>query len=238
MIVFAFDTAMGACSVACIEDGVERGLHFEPMPRGHAEVLMDRIARVERQSGVSVTEADRLAVTIGPGTFTGVRVGLAAAKAMALATGKPLIGVSTLQALAAQAPEGYEAIAVAVDARRGQIYSQIFDGKLVSLRDAGAISAETAASDLAEVLARGRRTLLMGSAAVMVREALDTLPDHLTIDDTATQPSAREVALIASRVPANEIPHRVAPLYLRPPDAKPQAPSRFAKELGKHGGAD
>ncbi len=238
MIVFAFDTAMGACSVACIEDGVERGLFFEPMPRGHAEVLMDRIAQVEQQSGVSITEADRLAVTIGPGTFTGVRVGLATAKAIALATGKPLIGISTLQTLAAQAPDGYEAIAVAVDARRGQIYFQIFDGSLASLSDAGAIPADTAAGDLAAVLADGRRTLLMGSAAAIVRGTLDTLPDHLTIDDTDIQPSAREVALVASRIPTKEIPQGVAPLYLRPPDAKPQAPSRFAKVIGKHGRAD
>ncbi len=237
MKVFAFDTALGACSVACLVDGRPAAMRFELMVRGHAEVLMDRLAAVEEEAGLRIRQADRLAVTIGPGTFTGVRVGLSAAKALALAAAKPLFGVSTLNALAAQADfagTDTDTVAVAVDARRGQIYFQVFDEALVPLLAPRAMPPANAARDLAGLQPRRRRILVLGSGAELLGGA--GVPEGLVIDPTARQPNAVDVARIAARSPESEGRMPVRPLYLRPPDAKPQTPSRFAQELRKDNG--
>ncbi len=231
MKIFAFDTALGACSVACLQDGVELGSHFELMARGHAEILMDRIAKVEVASGIGVSDADRFAVTIGPGTFAGVRVGLAAAKAFALATDKRLIGVSTLEAIAAQVVPGTgSAVAVALDARRDQLYFQIFAPDLAPLTEPSAISAEAAARKIDAVLADGKAVHLIGSGATLASDQMQSA-DGLTVDPTPRQPSALDVGKIATAVSEESTGDPVTPLYLRPPDAKPQKPSGFVQKL-------
>ena len=214
-----------------MEDGTERGSHFELMPRGHAEVLMDRIAQVEAASGMSISEADRFAVTVGPGTFTGVRVGLAAAKAFALAAQKPLVGVSTLQALAAQVSgDGRQAIAVAVDARRDQIYFQIFDAALGALTEPSALEASAAVESIDAVMAKHEEIVLIGSGRARVADLVRSA-EGMTVDPTPRQPSALDVARIAEKIPAPNPQTPVMPLYLRPPDAKPQKLSGFAKKM-------
>ena len=103
MRVIAIDTALGACSVAALDGQIVCGHRFLDMNRGHAEVLMGLVDEVEAEAGFGVLACDRLAVTVGPGTFTGLRVGLAAARGFALASGKPLVGLTTLHAIAAGA---------------------------------------------------------------------------------------------------------------------------------------
>src|SRR6185437_3593559 len=103
MHVLAIDTALGACSAAVLDSGRGAITAHEtlPMQRGHAEALMPLIARVMEQGQLSFDALDRIAVTVGPGSFTGLRVGIAAARGIALAAGKPAVGLSTLAAFAA-----------------------------------------------------------------------------------------------------------------------------------------
>lgn len=105
MIVLALDTALDACSAALVRGNDLLASRTEPMTRGQAERLPPLVAELIAESGVSFAEIDRIAVTTGPGSFTGVRVGLSFARALALALGKPCIGVSTLEALALEAGE-------------------------------------------------------------------------------------------------------------------------------------
>ena len=238
MKLFAFDTAMGACSVSCFVGGEERATHFEKMPRGHAEMLMDHLANVEAASGMTVSEADAFAVTVGPGTFTGVRVGLAAAKAFALALKKPLLGVSSLKALAAQIPDDLnqqeDTIAVAIDARRGQIYFQLFNPQLDPVSEAGALDPTAASEALTDRCRRGHRTRVIGSGAQILAARTSLNANLAVFDQEDRQPSAREVARIAAQTPLNDWPSHIAPLYLRPPDAKPQKPSLFVQRHEKN----
>lgn len=106
MIVLALDTALDACSVAVVRDGETLGEAREIMSRGQAERLAPMAREVAQQAGIGFSEIDRIAVTTGPGSFTGVRVGLSFARALALALAKPCVGVSTLAALALEDGEG------------------------------------------------------------------------------------------------------------------------------------
>jgi tRNA threonylcarbamoyl adenosine modification protein YeaZ len=130
MRVLALDTALNACSAAVL-DTQRRDLvagETRPMTRGHAEALMPLVARVMDAARLEFAEIDRIAVTVGPGSFTGVRVGIAAARGIALAAGKPAIGLTTLAAFTApHIAAGFTGTVVAViDARHGQVYMQVF----------------------------------------------------------------------------------------------------------------
>src|SRR5437660_5681283 len=129
MRVLAMDTALEACSAAVLDTG--GGITASEslaMTRGHAEALMPLIARVMSGAGVEFAQLDRIAVTTGPGSFTGLRVGISAARGIALAAGKPAVGLSTLAALAAPliaADDGTQVVAT-IDARHEHIYLQVF----------------------------------------------------------------------------------------------------------------
>ena len=223
MNILAVDTALSACSVAILL-GDRAVVRSEPMPRGHAEALMPMLADALAEAGIGYGAIDRFAVTVGPGTFTGVRVGVAAVRGLALATGRPALGVTTLEALAATARRR-EAVAmlVAMDARRDEIYAQTFSAegeptsrprirRLDDLVD-GLADAGTAAG-----MAAGMA--VVGSAAEMVADAARAAGRAMRVLGTDSAPDPLEIARIASeRVPEGP----VRPLYLRPPDAKPQA---------------
>src|SRR5512137_2110353 len=130
MRVLAIDTAFEACSVAILDtDRPDVRVHESvPMQRGHAEALMPLIARVLDRAQLDFVVLDRIAVTTGPGSFTGLRVGIAAARGIALATGKPAVGLSTLAAFAAPfiAADDTLPVVVAIDARHDHVYLQVF----------------------------------------------------------------------------------------------------------------
>src|SRR3954462_1163864 len=129
MRVLAIDTALEACSAAVLDSG-NGGVASESLPRvrGHAEALMPLIGRVMKQAALEFSELDRIAVTTGPGSFTGLRVGIAASRGIALATGKPAIGLSTLAGLAAPliADDDSTNVVAAIDARHDHVYLQVF----------------------------------------------------------------------------------------------------------------
>ena len=210
--VLALDTCLSACSAAVWEDGRALAAVSEAMSRGHQERLAGLIAEAMESAGTSFSALDRIGVTVGPGSFTGLRVGLAFAKGLALALDAPCIGVGTLEALA----EAGAGLSVAcIDARRGQVYLQAFvDGRAVMAPDV--LAAETAAARLAELWSGGP-VVVSGSGAPLVAGVLP----HARIEPEAV-PDPLVVARLAAGARPPFAPPR--PLYLRAPDARPSAP--------------
>jgi tRNA threonylcarbamoyladenosine biosynthesis protein TsaB len=206
MIVLGLDTCLSSCSVAILDGERVAASAREVMARGHQERLAPMAQQVMAEAGLAFDRLDRIAVTVGPGSFTGLRVGIAFAKGLALALDRPAVGIGTLEALAAEA-EGL--IFPAIDARRGQLYLQAFeDGRALMAPDA--LTAEVAAARIAE-LSQGRPFTLVGSGAALLA---DFAPAAAVIAIEGAD--ARAVArLAAARDPAP-----LKPLYLRAPDAK------------------
>lgn len=213
MICLGIDTALGACSVALIDGETMLGHAFEAMTTGHAEALAPMADRVMRGAGLGFRELQRIAVTTGPGTFTGQRIGLAFARGLAVALSIPCLGVTTLEAMAAaaQAAAPGRPCLVASDARRGEVYAQAFGADGTALSPPLLIPVAAAAS-LAATL--GPDAVLAGSAAHAVA------PDGHAL--SITQPDALWVARIGQTRAANDRPPE--PLYLRAPDAKLPGP--------------
>src|SRR5213082_2064031 len=132
MLVLAIDTALDACAAGVLDTNAGKLIAQEsqPMKRGHAEALMPLIARVMKESGIAFFSLDRIAVTTGPGSFTGLRVGLSAARGIALAANKPVVGLTTLAAYAAPvvSEDAAHAVISAIDARHDQVYFQVVSG--------------------------------------------------------------------------------------------------------------
>jgi tRNA threonylcarbamoyladenosine biosynthesis protein TsaB len=226
MRVLAIDTALEACS-ACVLD-TEHPDHAvsesQPMTRGHAEALMPLIARVLERSGLTVEKLDRIAVTIGPGSFTGLRVGIAAARGLALAAGKPAIGLTTLAAYAAPLIAADETVPVVsvIDARHDHVYLQAIGAgahavttpQLLSLQDAILTS-------------RIGSPRLIGTGAELLARAWpadEPLPASVI---PARAPDIAWVARLGAAAPATAAPPK--PLYLRPPDAQPSSSMPLAR---------
>lgn len=206
MLVLGLDTCLNTCSVA-VRDGDRVLAHAsEAMARGHQERLAPMAQAVMAEAGRSFAELDRIGVTVGPGSFTGLRVGVAFAKGLALALDRPAVGVGALEAMAADV-EGL--VFPAIDARRGQLYLQAFeDGR--SLMAPDALTAGDAAARIAE-LSQGRAFTLIGSGAALL-SALSPAARILAAEGCDARTVAR---LAACRTPAP-----LRPLYLRAPDAK------------------
>ncbi len=132
MRIVGLDTATEARSAALWADGALAARRFVRDGGRHAEALMPMVAALAREGGVPLAETDLFAVTVGPGSFTGIRIGLAAARGLALAAGKPLIGLTTLEVLAAGVPGGERTgpVLATLDAGRGRLYAQLFDPAL------------------------------------------------------------------------------------------------------------
>src|SRR3979490_2290488 len=132
MLILAIDTALDACAAGGLDTDGSKMLAQEsqPMKRGHAEALMTLIARVMKESGVAFASLDRIAVTTGPGSFTGLRVGLSAARGIALAANKPAVGLTTLTAYAAPVVSQNleQPVISAIDARHDHVYFQVVSG--------------------------------------------------------------------------------------------------------------
>ena len=225
MRVLAIDTALEACAAAVLD--TERGtLASEslPMLRGHAEALMPLIARVMRQANIPFSALDRIAVTTGPGSFTGLRVGISAARGIALAAAKPAIGLTTLAAYAAPyiAHDDKTAVAVAIDARHQHVYLQIFGpgGRTLVAPRIASVSHATRAAATGAVRIVGTGVNML-AAVWPPRELQPTLVDDRRAPDIVW------VARLA--VAADEGASEPRPLYLRAPDAQPQDAARLPR---------
>lgn len=224
MTILAFDTALNACSVALMRDGACLARRFEWRPRGHAEALAPMIANALEETDIRFADITRIGVTIGPGSFTGVRVGLATARGLALAADIPAIGLSTLEAIAANIPADeawVHPVLVLIDARRGAVYSQLFSSTAEPLGAAAA----TPLDDIAEILPGGP-VIAVGSGVSLAKQALGSRADDLIETEALAVP---DPVTLAARVSLKQAHGKPAPLYLRPPDAKPQRPALARK---------
>jgi tRNA threonylcarbamoyladenosine biosynthesis protein TsaB len=218
MLILAIDTALDACAAGVLDTDAGKLIAQEslPMKRGHAEALMPLIARVMKASGVAFAALDRIAVTTGPGSFTGLRVGLSAARGIALAADKPVVGLTTLTAYAAPmvSESGEHPVISAIDARHDHVYFQVVSGNGSSL-----IRPRVAPIEEALDASRFGAPHLVGNAADILsrRWPVDALPPFKV--DAQPAPDIAWVAWLGAAVSPNTAPAR--PYYLRAPDAKP-----------------
>ena len=219
MLILAIDTALDVCAAALLDTGTTQLIAQEsqPMKRGHAEALMPLIARVMKASGIAFASLDRIAVTTGPGSFTGLRVGLSAARGIALAAGKPVVGMTTLTAHAAPivAHNTAQPVISAIDARHDHVYFQAVRGDGGSL-----VRPRVAPIEEALDAARFGTPHLVGNAARILADRWPAdAPPPVEVDPQAA-PDIAWVAWLGAAVSPDTAPAR--PYYLRAPDAKPQ----------------
>ena len=226
MRVLAIDTALEACSAAVLdtEQGGVSARESLPMVRGHAEALLPLIARVMDSAGLEFAALDRIAVTTGPGSFTGLRVGIAAARGIALAAGKPAVGLSTLAAYAAPliAADATVPVVAVIDARHDHVYLQVFGPggrtvvtpRIASLREALRAAATGAPR-------------LIGTAAEMLAAAWPADQRAPRLVDARRAPDVDWVARLGAAATDTGVPPK--PLYLRAPDAQPQNAAQLAR---------
>jgi tRNA threonylcarbamoyladenosine biosynthesis protein TsaB len=226
MRVLAIDTALEACSAAVL-DTDRRGIAASEtiaMARGHAEALMPLIARVMDIADVEFAALDRIAVTTGPGSFTGLRVGISATRGIALAAGKPAIGLSTLAGFAAPliAEDDSTHVVAAIDARHDNVYLQVFGiggrtlvaPRIATLRDA----VRAAMTGPARIV---------GSAANLLAAAWPRGVDQPIAVEQCAAPDIGWIARLGAAATDGSGPPK--PLYLRAPDAQPQDAARLPR---------
>lgn len=218
MLILALDTTLMACSAAIFDSAANSVCAYQsqPMERDHAEAVAGMIEHTASDAGIGLDELERIAVTTGPGTFTGVRIGLAMARGLGAALDIPVVGVSTLAALVANIDDNPDRhpIAVVMDARRNAAYMQIFSAAGEPHGDAKCIAVD----QLTEFLPT-KPLILTGSGS-------DLVADNSRLWTRTTGPhipNAESVARIASELAPEESPP--VPLYLRAADAKPQSTS-------------
>ena len=219
-IILAIDTALGAASACLLDMTSAKPLAAEtlPMERGHAEALIPLLDRLVARLDGGFDALGRVAVTVGPGSFTGIRVGVAAARAVGLACRIPVVGVSTLQALAAPSiGKASTPVIAAIDARHGHVYAQIFGPNGATVLDA------CYRSVAAVIEAAGSGPIrLVGSGAPML--AIEAWSRGLAAE-VESQMAVPDIALVARLgALADPEPGGPKPLYLKAPDAKPSAP--------------
>jgi tRNA threonylcarbamoyladenosine biosynthesis protein TsaB len=225
MNILALETSMGNCSVALRKaDGGAPSVFFreEARAKGHAEALMPMVDEIMREAKVDFSELRLVATTLGPGSFTGVRIAIAAARAFALVTPAKLWGIDTLSVLAASAlrrgccRDSATSLAIAVDARAGQNYFGLYGADGEKREGPLLLSYEDAAARLPE-----KNTVAVGSGADLLATAAGRrgLIIETALEDL--QPDAAILAELAAT--AKDTLATLRPLYLRPPDAKPQS---------------
>ena len=219
MRVLAIDTALDACSAAVLDTARAEIVAAESrvMARGHAEALIPMIARVMAAAAIEFNELNRIAVTVGPGSFTGLRVGIAAARGIALAAGKPAIGLTTLSGYAAPhiAADDTRSVAAVIDARHEHVYLQVFGpgGRTV-------VAPRVAPLREAVLAALTGSARVVGSGADLITASWPRTEPPPTVVDQRGAPDIDWIARLGAAAPDPHAPPK--PLYLRPPDAQPQ----------------
>jgi tRNA threonylcarbamoyladenosine biosynthesis protein TsaB len=222
MNILAFDTCLGAVSVAVRRRGAATGElaghAFEPRERGHAERLMPMIAEAMSSAGLGFADLDRIAVTVGPGTFTGVRVGVSAARGLVLASGAEVVCASSLAVMALQAADRLGSsvsgrmLAVAIDARRGSVYLQLFAGGRQPAGPPQILEAGEAAR-----LVGASPVVVVGTGTSLLADILRDAGSRAEVQFAELQPDAKALVMLA---PDLAPVASVDPLYLRAPDVK------------------
>ena len=234
-MILGFDTATSACSAALWAGGEVIACRRIEAAARHAEALVPMLRAVAAEAGTTLAAMEGFAVTVGPGSFTGIRIGLATARGLALASARPLIGLSTLEVLAAGVPahERGGPILAALDAGRGRLYAQLFAPSLRPLCAPGALAAEALATEvLAAEAVPGLLAAAAGDGPLRVvgtgrDAALAALAPGTAVCGTAGPPTpdARVLVRLAAARAATGGGDAAAvrPLYLRDAGARPRA---------------
>ncbi len=226
MLILAIDTALDACAAAALDTDSGEFLAQESqlMKRGHAEALMPMIARVMQSANLAFTSLDRIAVTVGPGSFTGLRVGISAARGLSLAAKRPAVGLTTLSAYAAAIVSQNKPAPVisAIDARHDHVYFQIVAGD-------GSQLVRPCVAPIDEAIATsqfGAPHLVGNAAEILADRWPEDGPQPIAVD-AQPAPDIGWVAWLGAAADPGATPAR--PFYLKAPDAKPAAAPPFAQ---------
>ncbi len=227
MRLLAIDTALEACSAAVLDTAGGGIVARESlaMTRGHAEALMPLIRKVMERARLDFSDLDRIAVTVGPGSFTGLRVGIAAARGIGLAAAKQVVGLTTLAAYAAPfiAENDSAPVVSAIDARHAHVYLQVYG-------PAGRVLVAPRLASLHEATQRASAAgapRLAGTAAELLAAAWPAEEPSFSAVDGRRAPDIEWVARLG--VIAQELGAPPRPLYLRAPDAQPQGASNLPR---------
>ncbi len=221
MRLLAIDTAAESCAACVLDNGSEVGRAVEPMRTGHAERLMAVIDAALRSGGTRLEAVDALVVSIGPGSFTGIRVGVAAARGLALALKIPAVGISTLEALGAETSEAFpkRPVMVALDGGRGAVHAAVFGPAGEAVRSPASLDLDEARKWIDELT-----PVLVGNAAPRLTE-IEAKQELTVASNAATADIVSFARLGAARLAKEGKGEKPSPLYLRAPDAKPQRPA-------------
>jgi tRNA threonylcarbamoyladenosine biosynthesis protein TsaB len=216
-MILAFDTTTSACAAAVCDGDLVIAERSVALERGHAEILLPMIEEVLAEAGAGYDALAGIAVTRGPGAFTGIRIGLAAARGLALATGLPVTGVTTLEAMAATAAahSGRRQIAIVMDTKRRDFFVQVFESGGAARSEPAVVAPDRLAAHLADTCGRDGNTLTLAG------DGLDKMPDGAVPPGAewlvgVTSPAPLAIAQVARRTPAAT----PVPLYLRAPEAR------------------
>jgi tRNA threonylcarbamoyladenosine biosynthesis protein TsaB len=212
MRILAFDCAGAGCAAALLADGEVLATRTVLAARGHAQLLIPMLSDLLGEARLAFADIDRFAVTTGPGSFTGIRVALAAAHGFALSTGKPIVGITVFEAMAAAARSIPSRLLVAVDSKRAELFVQMFDAERMPLSEPAMLPPQA----VADWAGAGELTLT-GDAARLVAPHLAGMMDSRP-ETWAAQVDPVVVARLAAERPVGPPP---APFYLRAHDAVP-----------------
>ena len=226
MKLLAIDTALNACSAAIVDGETVLARVTSSGGKGNAERLLPLLEQLKQQAGLELADLDGIAATVGPGSFTGIRTALATARGLGLALGKPVWGVTTTAALATAAAQPAHGTVAVIDARRDEVYIQIFSHDASPATEPLLLSL----ADAVTLLPQGP-LLLVGSGAALLKDAAGR--DDLVLSPADPDPDPVIVAQLAAAMPVPD--HAPAPLYIRPPDAalpkEPEARVALAIEI-------
>lgn len=228
MIILAIDTSTDAVSVAVNNSRQLMASAHVTSERRHAELLAPMISSVCAQADVRLAEVDVVAVDIGPGLFTGMRVGIASAKTIAQVRDLPIIGVSSLDILARSVTTTERVVLSTIDARRGELYWAMYRNDIGSSIEVKPPRVGNLDDCVVDIVDRGQEVLIVGNGALRYRDKLNEMLETTGLfvewaSEQLAQPSATVLALIAAELALVEQwqkPTDLQALYLRAPDAE------------------
>ena len=220
MLTLALDTATRVCTVGLVQDGHVLAEYDISVGLTHSEGLMPQMDQMFARTGIKKENTDRIAVSIGPGSFTGLRIGLAAAEAMAYAWQCGICGVNTLEAMAYNIPVEGVVLAPVLDAQKGNFYTAFYEWTDGELRKIRPVEMADAGTLLQQLQACGKPVLLMGECEKLMKQEL---PNGISVaPDQVRLPKASSVALAAEGAEplTGEDVFALRPYYIRKSEAE------------------